>query len=133
MKVYNFIVFILSIFVCCNTYAQQPINSNEKVDEVITRNIDITGDGVPENIKLHIKGKSFKHPFVWTLDIFSGETNIFKHESDDTWLDKFFHDEGYVSDECNGYLECKRQYYFHDILGGLVIITDLSVNPQYGY
>lgn len=130
MRLHNFIIFVLLLFLCCNIYAQQPINANEKVDDVLTKDIDVTGDGVPDQIRLHIKGKSFKHPFLWTLVIFSGVKKIFEYKSDDTWLDAFFNDEGYINEECRGYLECKRQYYYHDILDRLVIITDLSVNPH---
>ncbi len=130
MKLRCLQILVFTFFFCGSLNAQQTINLNEKIDEVLTKNVDITGDGVSDKIILYITGKSFKQPFSWTLEIYSKNKKIFTHKSDDTWLDAFFNDEGYVNDECRGYMECKRQYYYHDILDRLVIITDLSANPH---
>ena len=45
---------------------------------------------------------------------------IYGYSNDDTWLDKFFNNKGYVLG-CKDYISCKYKYYYHDILDGLVL------------
>ncbi len=90
------------------------------IDQELVKEADVTGDGKPAKIMLHLEGKNIKSPFVWTLTIFSDGKQIYSYKSDDSWLDKFFSDEGYVLG-CKDYLSCKRKYYFHDILDNLVL------------
>lgn len=100
----------------------------QNIDLSIEKHIDVTGGGIADDLLLRIKGESWNKPLKWTLTISSKGKKIFEHESDDTWLDKFFKDKGYVNDSCTSYLECKRQYYLHDLLDELVVKTDLSPN-----
>jgi len=101
-----------------------------RVDQVLNREIDVTGDGVKDLITLHLKGLGWQAPFNWELSIRSKGKLIFSHESDDSWLDKFFNDPGYVDDQCKSYLACKMKYYLHDLLDHLFIATDLSPNDH---
>jgi hypothetical protein len=98
------------------------------VDQTIVKHLDVTGDGIADDLVLHIKGESWNKPLKWSLTIISKGKNIFEHKSDDTWLDNFFNDRGYVNKPCSTYLECKKQYYLHDLLDDLVVKTDLSQN-----
>ncbi len=114
----------LVIFLGATGSAQQ----NETVDQKLVKRIDVTGDRIDDEIILHIKGENWNKPFKWTLAIVSGGKTVFEHKSDDTWLDAFFNDKGYVNDTCASYLECKKQYYLNNLLKYLTIKTDLSPN-----
>lgn len=90
------------------------------IDQQLIKEIDVTGDGKPEKIVLHLTAKNMVAPFKWTLTIISEGKQIYSYSSDDTWLDKFFNHEGYVSG-CNDYISCKKKYYYHDIFNVLVL------------
>jgi hypothetical protein len=102
--------------------------SDERVDQVVVRRFDVTGDGIDEEINLDIKGDNWNAPFKWTLTISTKGKTILNHSSDDAWMDKFFHDSGYVNVTCKSYIECKKQYYLKDLLDHLFVRTDLSPN-----
>jgi len=108
-----------------NSYCQTTI------DDTLTKHIDVTGDNVKDKIVLNLKAKSFNDPFVWTLTIFSKGEKILSYVSDDSWMDSFFSDKGFVDDNCQNYEECKRQYYYKDFLNSLVRISTLESNPYW--
>lgn len=85
------------------------------VNEVNSSYLDVTGDGVPDEVRLNVSGKNWSAPFKWTLTIISGNKVVYERSADDAWLDKFFNDKGYVNGRCNGYFECKEQYYLKDM------------------
>jgi hypothetical protein len=96
------------------------------VDQVITRKIDVTGDGLKDRIVIHLKGANWRSPFQWSLRIYSKGKLVFSHDSDDAWLDRFFADRGYVDDGCDSYLKCKQEYYLHYLSDGLVVIDGFA-------
>jgi hypothetical protein len=102
------------------------------VDEVIVRRMDVTGDGIEDEIRINIKGENWNKPFRWTLKIAAKGKTVFTHFSDDAWLDKFFNDKGYVAGSCKTYLECKKEYYLADLPENLFSKTDLPLN-SYAY
>jgi hypothetical protein len=102
--------------------------SDERVNQVVVKHLDVTGDGIADEIRLDLKGENWNKPFKWTLTISAKGKVIFEHSSDDAWLDKFFNDSGYVNESCKSYLECKQQYYLKDLLDHLFVRTDLSPN-----
>jgi hypothetical protein len=102
--------------------------SDERIDQVLVKHLDVTGDGIDDEIRLDIKGENWNTPLRWTLTISSKDKILFKHSADDSWLDKFFNDSGYVNDTCKSYLDCKKQYYMKDLLDHLFVRTDLSPN-----
>ena len=57
------------------------------IDKEIVKKVDVTGDGRPEKILLHLKAKNIKAPFAWTLSVMSEGQLIYSYNSDDTWLD----------------------------------------------
>lgn len=116
------IVFIAVISVALLTF----FRVKDSVDQKIEKYMDVTGDGIDDEIIIHIKGKSWEQPFTWTLTIVSNGKKVFEHESDDTRLDISFNDKGYVNDTCASYIACKKQYYLTEMRKHLFIKTDLS-------
>lgn len=86
-----------------------------RIDRTFTAKGNVTGDEVPEILTIHITGTSLEAPFNWTVTIadVNGKT-IYTVDRDDSWMDKFFRDKGYVIG-CSDYASCKERYYFHDI------------------
>ena len=109
--------------------AEQKIDIHSKVDVALTKLADATGNGQADQITLRILGQDFTHPFKWALKIQSNGKAIYEHESDDAWLDQFFNDSDYVLD-CSGYVDCKKKYYFKDLLGSLLVESTLEANPH---
>lgn len=126
----NNLIFIIAIALCSLVFV--PLlgftQTKDNVDETIQKQIDVTGDGIHDDVILNIKGEGWNKPFKWTLTIVSKGKTIFEHKSDDSWLDAFFSEKGYVNDMCASYLECKKQFYLHDLINGLIVKTDLSPN-----
>ncbi len=111
---------ILLQTVCLVASQRSARSSFDKVLQTMTREVDVTGDGKKDRIELRLMGESWSSPLKWTLTIPSLGRTVFTYESDDAWLDRFFNDEGYVDDTCGSYLACKKLYYLHGILDGLV-------------
>ena len=87
----------------------------EPVNEVLTKRMDVTGDGAPDEIRLNLTGAAWDQPFKWTFSITSNNKLVYEQSVDDAWLDRFFNDKGYVNEECPDYLSCKKQYYLEDL------------------
>ena len=118
MKLLFLVIFLVTIYP--SSIFAQVTDDLKPVDEEIVKEVDVTGDGRPEKIILHLIAKSIKTPFAWTLTVISEGKQIYSYNSDDKWLDEFFNDEGYVLG-CKGYLSCKKKYYNHDLLDALVL------------
>jgi hypothetical protein len=95
---------------------------NHKVDQAFQRNVGVTNDGRKELAVLCLHGKDFMHPFTWDLEIRSQGKVLYKHASNDAWLDPSFHEDDYVNN-CRGYVDCKKKYYY-SILGNITEQTD---------
>lgn len=98
----------------------QSIDTTSAIDTTLTRILDVTADGKADTIFLHLKARNLGSPFSWALWINSDGRLIYSWREDDTRIDTLFHDEGYVAN-CRGYLDCKRNFYFHDILSDFVV------------
>jgi hypothetical protein len=86
-----------------------------KIDRTFTSRLDLTGDGSLELVTIRITGDTVKTPYRWTLRIAELDGSpLYQLDRDDTWLDRFFRDAGYVPG-CSGYVACKSRYYFHDL------------------
>lgn len=104
-------VAILVLMWCGFALADQA----SRVDRTFTAKGDLTGDGIPEILTIHITGTSLETPLKWAVTIADlNGTTIYRVERDDSWLDKFFNDKGYEIG-CSDYVSCKERYYFHDI------------------
>ncbi len=122
MKLITYI--IIAVFLIIPTVCgSQPFDTSPSVDREIVRKIDLTGDGVEETVILHVKGKNFYSPFSWTLTIKFDGKEVFRSEKDGAWFDAFFCDENYVQG-CKGYLACKNKFFFHNILGNLIVLPN---------
>ncbi len=112
--------FLIITFILTYSLAMaQPIN------EELERHIDLTGDGHPEKITLTLKAKGITKPFRWSLTIRSDKKILLEHTRDDSKIDSFFSDQNYVTN-CTGYIECKKKWYYKDIL-------DIIIVPRTGY
>ncbi|MEN6560534.1 MAG: hypothetical protein ABFD52_07155 [Acidobacteriota bacterium] len=90
--------------------------ASERIDRTIVRKVDLTRDGRPEEIVLHVVGKDIKSPFSWTLEVLSRRKRIFYMTvKGDAASDGLFSQPWYQSD-CNNYESCKREWYFSGIL-----------------
>jgi hypothetical protein len=122
----NFIMLtILVSLLSTLVYAESDNAVNAKIDRVFTRSVDITGDGKLDEVKLYVKGKNILSPFNWNLQIISNQKIIFENKSDDKDYDVNFHDLK-LFDDCNNYVECKKKYYFKDIVSLSVQKADLK-------
>lgn len=97
----------------------QPIN------EELERYVDLTGDSKPEKITLILKAKDIRKPMQWSLTIRSDKKILLEHTRDDSKIDSFFSDQNYVTN-CTGYIECKKKWYYKDILDTIIV-------PRTGY
>jgi hypothetical protein len=93
----------------------------ERIDKTIVREVDLTRDGKPERIVLHVTGKDLKSPFAWTIEIYLHGRRIFHKERDDSIIDANFKYPDYVGD-CANYEACKEKWYFKDMM-------DAFLNP----
>jgi hypothetical protein len=74
--------------------------------------VDLTHDGRPEFIKIGFPVSDIHMPFSWTLSIrTTGGELILSDLHDDGNIDEMVSSPEYV-DDCAGYEECKRRYYF---------------------
>lgn len=90
------------------------------IDSRLVEVVDVTGDGEGDEISVRLRAKDILSPFSWELSINSRDHILLKHESDDTWMNSFFGEPGYMGG-CAGYIECKQKYYFNDLIKNIVV------------
>ncbi len=89
-----------------------PEEINIPIDTTIVLSQDLTFDGQPEEILIHVKGDSQVSPFTWSAKIRSDDNTIFLYLKNDlTSNDQFFRYD-YVDQESKTYIEAKRRYYY---------------------
>jgi hypothetical protein len=87
---------------------------SQGIDRRFSYTADLTGDGHNESVVLAIRGVAIDKPFTWSLTVTDQKNHVlYKTEQDDSWIDKFFGEEGYMI-QCSTYEQCKRRYYFED-------------------
>ena len=118
------VLLLLSIF--CGVFAQ-PVDA--RIDKTIIRKVDVTGNGLADEIILHLKAKDMNSPFTWSLTILAGNKVIYSHKSDDASIDNNFKDVGYVTG-CHDYISCKKKYYYDDILNYLILTGNKWYDPN---
>ncbi len=99
---------------CINAYAKTTIQKS------FFKKADFNSDGKQEALHLIIYGENIKKPFNWKLSVKMGEQIIFHHSCDDSWLDDFFNDPYYYSNNGDSYEIQKTSYYFKDLPDGIV-------------
>ena len=102
--------------------ASCPPNLEKKkpIDQIVSRSIDVDGDGIEDKIELHVKGKDFFAPFRWELKIYSKETIIYQRSGNNERIEPFFSDPNYIGG-CTGYDDCKCQWFFEKFLGRMIV------------
>lgn len=95
------------------------------VDTVLTREVDVDGDGRADSVRLHLTAQRFDQPFTHTLTIISNGRPILERTATDDW-DEDFADTSFTA-PCSGYERCKREWYFRDYLE-----TVIQAPPQLG-
>ena len=115
---------LFALFFCfissSNILMAESIEDEKAINTDLVKVADVTGNGTPDKITVHLSAKNMKSPFLWTITIISEGKQVYSHSSNDTQLDRFFNDDGYV-DGCKDYISCKSKYYYHDILDGLIL------------
>jgi hypothetical protein len=90
------------------------------IQKTFIKKADFNLDGKLEEVQLIIYGENIKKPFKWELSVKMGEQIIYHHTCDDSWLDDFFNDPHYYSDNGEPYEVQKTNYYFKDLPEGIV-------------
>jgi len=118
------IIFIFSILLTYTSAMASscPPNMDKKalIDQFVSRSVDVDGDGLPDNIELHIKGNNFYSPFKWELKIYSKNKIIYKRNGSNERIDKFFSNANYIA-ECSDYDDCKCWWYFQGFLNRVIV------------
>jgi hypothetical protein len=116
---------LLSVFLILSSTAfasscPPNLDKAKPVDRVMSKLVDVTGDGIEDKIELHVKGKDFFSPFNWELRILLKGKIIYQRSGTNERVEPFFSEQNYIAD-CTGYDECKCKWYFHDYLDQMVI------------
>jgi hypothetical protein len=91
--------------------------------------VDLTGDGIPENVYLKLHAKSMTYPITWDLTILSKGVTIYTYHSDDTQIDRVFNEpEIFGNKNCHDYISCKKFYYFSRLLSQIPMTYDRKKN-----
>jgi hypothetical protein len=98
----------------------QVVAIDKPVDYTISKSVDVDGDGIADNIVLHLKGKNFRSPFKWELKIYSKKKIIYYRTVSNKRLESLFSDADYIGG-CSGYDDCKCKWYYHDFLERIII------------
>ena len=95
-------------------------NRAQRIDTLITRVADYTGDGVLDTEIIHITGESINSPYSWKYDLWSNGQIIYHYEASyNSKSDSFFYDPRYVGG-CTDYNSCKHRFFFEEL--GMLII-----------
>jgi len=108
----SLIIGIIALYI--DTSAQTTIQKS------FIKKADFNSDGKPEEVHLIIYGEKFNSPFRWELSVQMGDQIIYHHSCDDSWLDDFFNDPHYYTDNGESYEVQKTKYYFKDLPAGIV-------------
>ena len=125
------IVFlIVSLYFPTISYASKPKNIVDKqINETISKTVDLTGDGIPENIYLNLHTQNMAYPVTWDLIIKSNGVTVYTYHSDDTQIDHIFNEpEIFGKGKCHDYISCKRFYYSKTLISQIPMTSDMKVN-----
>lgn len=100
------------------------------VDTVLARHVDVDGDEQPDTVRLRITAPAFDKPFTYVLTIDAGGREILRREVTHDDMDADFADATFTS-PCAGYERCKREWYFRDLLAGVVRTSSMLGEAVY--
>jgi hypothetical protein len=96
------------------------LDKKKPIDQVVSKSIDVDGDGIKDKIELHFKGKNFNSPFKWELKIYSQDKIIYKRSGSNERIEPFFADSNYIG-SCTGYDDCKCLWFFQKFLDRMIV------------
>ena len=114
------VAFALGLQVAALT-ACEPDKSDDvqpAVDTVLTREVDVDGDGEADSVRLRLTAQRIDQPFTHKLTILSKGEVILERSATDEW-DADFADSSFTA-PCTGYERCKRSWYFEQYLATIV-------------
>ncbi len=91
----------------------------EQIDTTIIIAIDLTGDNKNDSIFCHLSAESWKKPFTVEYKIVCNKEVILTQTSSDEAIDQQFGEPG-MMDWCEGYVPCKKEWYFKLLPGEVV-------------
>ncbi len=98
--------------------------SAQSIDTTFSRSLDVTGDGRPDLVTLHVQAQDIHHPFHWTLTISSGAHTLYRYDEDGIATEFRFTERS----QCNqSYVQCKWNYFARDLAG-----LRVSRKPSFG-
>jgi hypothetical protein len=117
------LVLVLGQPAPCRTPSSLPRSG--PVDVTLCREVDFSGDGRQQLVKLRIRGKAWNRGFRWELRIEDGDRLVLRREGNDDRSDELFGQPDYVLG-CRGYRDCKTKWYLHDFLPALTSTRPVS-------
>jgi hypothetical protein len=105
-------------------------HASGKIDKTIIREVDLTRDGKPEKIILHVTGDNMRSPFSWTVEIISNGRRIFRQEKHETAeFDSLFDPnsdflEAEGACKCYSFESCKKRWYYDELPRRFIIRLD---------
>ncbi len=111
--------------------AQSYLAFHGRIDTTLYRSVDVTGDGIPDTVELHLNAPDFKSPFNWSLQIWSQRHDLlYSFTESDSDTDNMLQlqagldsDLTYNANDWKRYLLLKYNLFFKDFAG-------LKVNPH---
>jgi hypothetical protein len=100
----------------------------ENINKTIVKEIDITGDKIPNKIILNYFGKSINDPFSWTIKIYSDEKQIFESQEITYKADDVFDDPINFDNKCSDFKSCKTLFYDYELLEHAFSTQENSLN-----
>jgi hypothetical protein len=126
MKVAIFILtLLLSHSMIFASSCPPDLDKSKPIDQLVSKWVDVDGDGISDKVELHLMAENFNSPFSWQLKIYSKGVVIYERNGNNKRIDQLFADPEYIGD-CGGYDECKCRWYFQDFFD--CIVQNASTN-----
>ena len=120
MKLILSLAILLLATTASATSCPPNLDKKKPIDQVVSKSIDVDGDGIEDKIELHFKGKNFNSPFRWELKIYSKDKTIYTRSGSNERIEPFFADSNYIGG-CTGYDDCKCQWFFQKFLDRMIV------------
>src|SRR5688572_3447098 len=88
---------------------RSPINPSQRVDTTLVHVTDVTADGSPDTVRVHLTAPRFDAPFTREFSIVSRGRVLFTRSTVEQWLDSTLKDTSFGL-PCSGYLQCKCEW-----------------------
>ena len=85
------------------------------IDTTFVQRADLDGDAIPDELRLRLRARKLDEPFSLEFTVISKGNVLLRRSTVDTKLDSTFKAETFDL-PCNGYLQCKCEWYYNRIL-----------------